>query len=73
MIASLESGILVETVTVYGLLSSHDTYLCEPMKYFCDFTNPPVLTCGRIVYCVRLLLLFRVFVLRVHGYRRGMY
>ena len=58
VISSLESGILLETVTVYGLLSSHDTYLCEPMKYFCDFTKPPVLTVGstenfaKLFYCI---------------------
>jgi len=59
VIESLESGILVRSVTVYGLLVAHTDYdCCLPMKYFSNFKDPPTIQLGptrhfaELIYCI---------------------
>jgi len=59
VIESLECGILVDSVTVYGLLVSHSDYNnCVPMKYYSNFRDLPTITLGpsqhfaELIYCI---------------------
>jgi len=58
VIQCLESGKLVKSVTVYALLASHDNLRCTPMKYYCNFKEPPRILIGteqkfsELLYCI---------------------
>lgn len=58
VVESLRSGIVVKSVTVYGLLVSHSDLLCVPMKYYSNFNDAPIILHGlpapftELIYCV---------------------
>ena len=58
VVQSLRSGIVVKSVTVYGLLVSHGDHLCVPMKYYSNFKDAPIILHGlpqpftELIFCV---------------------
>jgi len=58
VIRSLENSILVKSVMVYALLTSHNNLNCVPMKYYCNFKDNPNIQVGtegnfaELLYCI---------------------
>jgi len=55
VVQSLRRGRVVESVTVYGMLVSHDDLRCIPMRYSSDFKSDPIIEHGLKVWFTEFL------------------
>jgi len=58
VVQSLRHGRVVESVTVYGMLVSHDDLSCIPMRYSSDFKSDPIIERGLKVWFTDFYIVF---------------